>query len=131
MPVTGYHHLSLTVPDLETSVSWYADLLGLSPMMEEVHEGGRAVVLADPGAGVFIGLHAHDDGDTGVFDERRTGLDHVALGVRDRAELEEWVRVLAERGIEHSEVKDRPWGSVVTFRDPDHIQLEFCCPPER
>ena len=126
---TGYHHVSLTVRDLEASVSWYADLLELGKMMEEAHDGGRAVVLARPEEGLFLGLHAHDEADPAPFDEHRTGLDHVAIGVPDRAALADWIRRCDERGIEHSEIKDRPWGSVVTLRDPDNIQLELCSPP--
>jgi catechol-2,3-dioxygenase len=117
------------VRDLEASVSWYADLMGLHKMMEETHDGGRAIVLMKPEAGLFLGLHAHDSGDRERFDETRTGLDHVALGVADRGELEAWERVLTDKGVEHSAIADRAWGSVLTFRDPDNIQLEFCSPP--
>jgi len=129
MSISGYHHLSLTVRDLESSVSWYADLMGLHKMMEETHDGGRAIVLIQPEVGLFLGLHAHDSGDHQLFDETRTGLDHVALGVADRGELEAWERVLTDKGVEHSPIADRAWGSVLTFRDPDNIQLEFCSPP--
>lgn len=128
MAVSGYHHLSLTVRDLEASVSWYADLLGLQKMMDEVYDAGRAVVLADFETGLFLGLHGHDSSDGGIFDETRTGLDHLSFGVADRTELEHWQRTLAERGIPHSAIADRSWGSVLAFRDPDNIQLEFCAP---
>jgi glyoxylase I family protein len=129
MTISGYHHLSLSVRDLEASVSWYADLLGLHKMMEETHDGGRAIGLVQPEVGLFLGLHAHDSGDRQLFDETRTGLDHVAIGVADRDELDTWERVLTEKGVVHSGIADRPWGSVLTFRDPDNIQLEFCSPP--
>jgi catechol-2,3-dioxygenase len=117
------------VRDLEASVSWYADLMGLHKMMEETHDGGRAIVLVQPEAGFFLGLHAHDSGDRQRFDETRTGLDHVAIGVADRGALEAWERVLTDKSVVHSAIADRPWGSVLTFRDPDNIQLEFCSPP--
>jgi glyoxylase I family protein len=129
MTISGYHHLSLTVRDLEASVSWYADLLGLSKMMEETHDGGRAIVLVQPEVGLFLGLHAHDSGDRQPFDETRIGLDHVAIGVADRDDLEAWERVLTDKGVVHSAIADRPWGSVLAFRDPDNIQLEFYSPP--
>ena len=32
---------------------------------------------------------------------------------------------LDEVGVEHSGLKDVPYGTVLTFRDPDNIQLEF------
>jgi catechol 2,3-dioxygenase-like lactoylglutathione lyase family enzyme len=64
-------------------------------------------------------------GDHGL----RVGLDHVAFGCADRAELERWARRLDELGVERSEIKDRSYGSGVSFRDPDGIALEFSAPP--
>jgi glyoxylase I family protein len=127
--VTGYHHLSLTVRDLQASVSWYADLFGLQKMMDEPHEGGRAVVLVHPGAGWAIGLHGHDTNDGRTFHETRTGLDHLSFAVADRDALRAWQETFAAKGIVHSPIADRPWGSVLVFRDPDNIQLELCAPP--
>ncbi len=127
--LTGYHHLSLTVTDLPAAVAWYCDLLGMQQVMDEKHEGGRAVVLMRPDCGLYLGLHAHDGNDGRPFDETRTGLDHVSIGVPDRAALERWRDVLAERAITHSPISDQPWGSVLVFRDPDNIQLELCSPP--
>jgi glyoxylase I family protein len=129
MTVTGYHHLSLTVTDLPARVAWYTDLFGLQQMMDEKHDGGRAVVLMRPDYSLFIGLHEHEDNDGRPFDETRTGLDHVSLAVADRPTLERWQATLAERGVPHSPISDQPWGSVLVFRDPDNIQLELCCPP--
>ena len=57
------------------------------------------------------------------------GLDHVAFGCTDRAELEKWARRLDELGIEHDTIKDATYGSGVSFRDPDGIALEFFAPP--
>jgi catechol 2,3-dioxygenase-like lactoylglutathione lyase family enzyme len=127
--LTGYHHLSLTVTDLPASLAWYTDLFGLVPAMDEKHEGGRAIVLMRPETQLFVGLHEHDANDGRPFDETRTGLDHVSLGVPDRAALVRWQAILAERGITHSPISDQPWGCVLVFRDPDNIQLELCSPP--
>ncbi len=127
--ITGYHHLSLTVTDLAASVAWYRDLFGLQQVMEEKHDGGRGVVLMQPEAGLFLGLHEHEHNAGERFAETRTGLDHVSIGVPDRAALETWLDTLARKGIVHSPISDQPWGSVLVFRDPDNIQLELCCPP--
>lgn len=35
--LNGIHHISLTVSDLETSVPWYSEVLGLTKLMEEQH----------------------------------------------------------------------------------------------
>ena len=62
------------------------------------------------------------------FDEARTGLDHVALNVATRADLEAWTHWLDELGIEHSGIRagDVPFAfATVVFRDPDNIQIEL------
>jgi catechol-2,3-dioxygenase len=63
------------------------------------------------------------------FSEYRVGLDHLAFGCADRAELEKWVQRLDELGIKHGGIKDARYGSGVSFRDPDGIALEFFAPP--
>ena len=71
---------------------------------------------------------------TGDSDERFTefkaGLDHVGFGCANRGELEKWVERLDELGIEHGGIVDAPYGSGLSFRDPDGIALEFFAPPE-
>jgi catechol-2,3-dioxygenase len=80
--------------------------------------------------GTLLGLHQHGTpAPDGKFDEHRVGLDHVAFGCANHAELESRARRLDELGIPHGGVKDRPYGSGVSFRDPDNIALEFFAPP--
>jgi catechol-2,3-dioxygenase len=77
---------------------------------------------------VLIGLVAHPGNDGEPFSEFRTGLDHAELGVPSREALEEWVERLDELGVEHSGIKEAALGAMVTFRDPDNIQLELYWP---
>jgi catechol 2,3-dioxygenase-like lactoylglutathione lyase family enzyme len=77
-----------------------------------------------------FGLHQHKTpAGEGEFSEFRVGLDHVAFGVANRAELEKWARRLDELGIVHGGIKDASYGSGLSFRDPDGIALEFFAPP--
>ena len=77
-----------------------------------------------------IGLHKHETpAPREQFSEFRVGLDHIAFGCADRAELETWAERLDELGIEHGGIKDAGYGSGVSFRDPDGIALEFFAPP--
>ena len=126
--ITGIHHVSVTVTDIERSVAWYGDLLGLEKMMEEKHPDGAgyAIVLGKPDWSMCVGLHVHDANESERFAESRTGLDHLAFLVSSRAELDEWEARLTEFGVEHSPVNDELEGfAVLTFRDPDNIQLEL------
>ncbi|BBY79497.1 VOC family protein [Mycolicibacterium pulveris] len=131
--ITGIHHISITVTDLEASLAWYQRLLGADRLPVKFPHYGRedtgyAELLVDQRSGLVIGLHTNT-GNTGErFDEARTGLDHVGLNVASREDLQAWTAWLDELGIEHSGIRteDTPFPfSTVVFRDPDNIQLEL------
>ena len=132
-PMTGLHHFSPTVSDVEASAEWYGRVLGLGRLPVTfphhlVEESGYAVLLMDPRSGVTIGLH-HNEGNKGErFDECRTGLDHISFSVAERTDLDAWTAWLDGQGVAHSGVQEVtepiPFSTIV-FRDPDNIQLEF------
>ncbi len=125
-----FAHVAITVSDLDRSTDWYRRLLGSEPVLDEDEEAGgfhHTVFLL--GGGHLFGLHTHPGGGAGEpFDERRSGLDHVAFACADRAELEQWAAKLDDLGIKHGGIKDAHYGSGVSFRDPDNIALEFFAP---
>jgi glyoxylase I family protein len=78
----------------------------------------------------LLGLHQHArPAPEEDFSEFRVGLDHVAFGCANRAELEKWARRLDELGVAHGEIKVAGYGLGLSFRDPDGIALEFFAPP--
>jgi glyoxylase I family protein len=127
---TGIHHFSPTVSDVEVSANWYQQVFGLTRLDRIAphhgdEDGGYAVLLTDPQTGLLIGLHHHNEHVEGRFDERRTGLDHIAWGVRERVDLDTWVDWLDELDVLHSGVMEKAMYSAIVFRDPDNIQLEL------
>jgi catechol-2,3-dioxygenase len=121
-------HVAVTISDLDRSVEWYGRLFGADPALDEDTGPFRHVVWAL--GGTLLGLHQFPDLATAdAFNERRPGLDHVAFGCANRAELETWTARLDELGIAHGGIKDAGYGSGVSFRDPDNIALEFFAPP--
>jgi catechol 2,3-dioxygenase-like lactoylglutathione lyase family enzyme len=123
-------HVAVTVRDLSVSVPWYEALLGAKPVLDEDTDPDfhHTVYLVD--GGMLLGLHQHKTpAPPEAFSEYRVGLDHVAFGCADRAELETWTKRLDELGIKHDGIKDAHYGSGVSFRDPDGIALEFFAPP--
>ncbi len=121
-------HVAITVTDLAASVEWYQRLFDVEPVLDE--DAGpfhHTVFLVGT---TLFGVHAFPEGiPAEPFDERRAGLDHVAFGVTDRAELEKWASRLDELGIARSDIKDAHYGSALSFRDPDNIALELFAPP--
>jgi catechol 2,3-dioxygenase-like lactoylglutathione lyase family enzyme len=138
VPRVRLHHIALTVKDLDASTAWYERVFGIEFRVEEPHKGGTGKVLADPERQLMIVLHRHDSHRGELFAETRTGLDHAGFAVAGRADLEAWQAHLeangvvraaqADRPLTQSPIVDRPYGSVLTFRDPDNIQLEFFAP---
>ena len=131
MPENGFPaigHVALTVRDLEHSVAWYRRLFDAEPVLDEDTGPFHHVVWAL--GGTLLGLHQHpQQGTSETASEFRTGLDHVAFGCANRAELERWKERLDELGIAHGGIIDAPYGSGLSFRDPDNIPLEFFAPP--
>lgn len=123
--IAGAHHVALTVSDADRSAEWYSDLLGMQVVLTGDDDTVRFRVLAHPESGWVLGVRQYPGRGTDRFDEFRTGLDHLAFAVSSRSELEGWERELAARGVTFSPIAETPIGSVVVFRDPDNIQLEF------
>jgi glyoxylase I family protein len=57
-----------------------------------------------------------------------TGLDHAGFVVPSRSDLVAWQDHLESNGVVRADVADKPYGSVLVFRDPDNIQLELFSP---
>jgi catechol-2,3-dioxygenase len=125
----GVTHVALTVTDLEQSRPWYQSLIGSPPVIDE-DTGPFHHVVWLLGGQTLIGIHQFPDlDDSNQFNERRTGLDHLAFACANRAELEQWESRLNELGINNGGIVDAPYGSGLSFRDPDNIALEFFAPP--
>ena len=125
----GLGHVAVTVTDLDRSRDWYSKLFGSQPVLDEDAGSFYHVVWA-LGSGGLFGIHTHPrENDQPDFSEFRTGLDHVAFACSSRAELEAWEKRLGELGIAHGGIKDAPYGSGLSFRDPDNLPLEFFAPP--
>jgi len=123
-------HVALTVRDLAVSVPFYEDLFDADPVLDEDTDPDFHHTVYMIGNNTLIGLHQHKPpAPAEAFSEYRIGLDHVGFGCANRSELEKWARRLDELGVEHGGIKDAPYGSGVSFRDPDGIALEFFAPP--
>ncbi len=129
MPATeGVSHTALTVTDLDASVAWYTRVFDATILWREDQGDHKFVLLFAPP--LAIGLHTHAATQSGdAFDERRVGLDHISFQVPGREALEEWAKRLEALDVAHSPITEAVYGTVLVFRDPDNIQLEFFALP--
>jgi catechol 2,3-dioxygenase-like lactoylglutathione lyase family enzyme len=129
MAFPGIAHVAVTVNDLSVSTPWYERLFDAKPVLDEDTGAFHHVVWVLDG-GTLFGIHTHPRMDaTDAFTELRPGLDHVGFGVASRAELEQWETRLNDLGVAHGGIVDAPYGSGLSFRDPDNIALELFAPP--
>jgi catechol 2,3-dioxygenase-like lactoylglutathione lyase family enzyme len=138
MTITNLHHVAIRVQDQDRSRRFYEDVLQLQFMELPVGEGVTGIWRGNPKEGTMLATRA---GDTFVilspplegtsaddrFSEYRIGVDHLALGVDDRATLEGLVERLATAGVDTAGIEMDPvlGKEYVCFRDPDNVQWEF------
>jgi glyoxylase I family protein len=127
--ITGRIEVNLTVRDPGQSSAWYKELLGMQTLYDFEAPDGRMhyICLLEPDSGLVLCLVGHVGNPGEPFNELHTGLDHLEFIVENREELDEWARRLDDLEIAHSGVKAPPHtqNAMLTFRDPDQIQLEF------
>jgi catechol 2,3-dioxygenase-like lactoylglutathione lyase family enzyme len=124
--IAGADHTNWRVRDLDASLSFYRDVLGLEPFgLEEYHRGERPLVSLRITED-FI-LHLTPDPE---FERVPTGgYDHLALVV-EGAEPDELVERLRKTGVEverqfESITGARGEGPALYVRDPDGYRIEL------
>ena len=130
LPLGGFHHIGITVSDVDASEVWYTRVLGFERLVVEPHNGadGSALLMHRPGGHLHIGLDDHEANEGELFAEHRTGLDHLAIHVERREDLDRWAAHLDRLGVAHGPITERqePFAfATLVFRDPDNVQLEL------
>jgi catechol 2,3-dioxygenase-like lactoylglutathione lyase family enzyme len=119
-------HTNWRVKDLEASLSFYRDMLGLEPFGLEEYRRGERPLVSMRVTQDFI-LHLTPDPE---FERGPTGgYDHLALVVED-AKPDELAKHLREAGIEverqfESITGARGEGPALYVRDPDGYRIEL------
>jgi glyoxylase I family protein len=125
MQLRGLHHLTIIASDLERTIAFYRDLLGLAV----VHDGpsdddpqARHVWFGalEGDAGRLLSFMQYPELPAGVVGVGST--HHFALTVDSAEEQEAWRDYLRDHGVDCSDVLDRGAFRSIYVRDPDgHI----------
>jgi catechol 2,3-dioxygenase-like lactoylglutathione lyase family enzyme len=118
--VTGLDHIVLRCADVDTTLAWYTDLLGLQPVrVDQWREGSAPFPSLRVDATTIIDLIGGNDGSPGA-------LDHICLVVEptDLAALAASGRfqVLDGPGTRYGARGD---GTSLYVRDPDGLTVEL------
>jgi catechol 2,3-dioxygenase-like lactoylglutathione lyase family enzyme len=147
-PITALDHISVTVSDMDRSLAFYCDLLGLQEVERHRLEGEtistmagkpgvvmQVVRLAAPDTStILLDLQQYLSPEGGVSNARLgdVGHAHFCFGVPD---LDKTYAELSAKGVEFVSdpvTFDLGWGilDVVFLKDPDGFVLELVGVPE-
>ena len=113
-------HVAIMVSDLENSVKWYVENLGLTKYTKE-EWGPYPVFLLAGRSGLALFPAKKGTADEGLAPEIR--LDHLAFNV-DGDSFSKARTFLTKRGIKTT-FKDHTYFHSLYFNDPDGHQLEL------
>ena len=140
MQSSGFSHVGVSTHDMDATIRFYEQVLGLERVAEEltrVKQGGtlRQVFFSVADGQYIVFMEPKDvpgipsDYDTGINGALGVpgGMYHVALGAASLDDLEAWRLRLEQSGIEVSGIIDLGHAKSIFFNDPNDIQLEICC----
>jgi lactoylglutathione lyase len=121
--ITGIDHVAIAVSDMDRSIQFYSEVLGLSLLEDGRNEGGKKKS--------FLGTKDHTL--IALTEDKKLNRDksqivesvaHVAFKVDD---VEKASKLLRERGVNFIEEKVEKDGKIKAyhFLDPDGLELEI------
>jgi len=136
----GFSHVGLSTLDMDRTRDFYENVLGFKAVrcdIIRVKEGGRIRhVFFDTGRDQLLAfMEARGvPGVPGSYDagiNRGLGVPsafyHFAFEAGSEAALEDKRQELRAKGVEVTEVVDHDWAKSIYFKDPNGVQLEYCC----
>ena len=136
----GFSHIGLSTLDLDATRDFYENVLKFKAVrcdILKIKEGGQVRhIFFDTGCDQLLAfMEARDV--PGVAARYDTGINrglgvpnafyHFAFEAGSEAALEDKRHELIARGVEVTEVVDHDWAKSIYFKDPNGLQLEFCC----
>jgi catechol 2,3-dioxygenase len=121
-PGTQIGHTHLKVSDLDRSIAFYRDVLGLEL---QARMGTQAAFLSAGGYHHHIGLNTWMSRGGGPPEPGTTGLFHVAILYPTRAALADALHNAISSGVELTGASDHGVSEAIYFNDPDGNGIEI------
>ncbi|QLA17759.1 VOC family protein [Desulfolutivibrio sulfoxidireducens] len=133
MHYTGINHLAMATGDMDATIRFWRDLLGMRLVAGLGRPGYRHYFFEISPQDMIAffewdGVAPLAEKDHGVPVAGPYAFDHVAIGVRDRNDLFEIKDRLDAAQFWVSEVIDHGFIFSVYSFDPNNIAIEFSCP---
>src|SRR5262249_36658388 len=132
--IKAMDHIVLNVPDINRSLAFYTNVLGLEPeRLDEFRRGEVRFPSVRISAETVIDLFPMEPGKALGGGPSLQNLNHFTMVV-EAADFEGFQGHLAEHGVKIEEGPSRRWGArgygqSVYFRDPDGNRIEVRCYP--
>lgn len=131
--LTAMDHIVLNVKDIDRSLNFYTQVLGLEPeRVEQFRRGEVGFPSVRVSSETIIDLFPMKPGEVRAQDGL-LNMNHFTMVLKE-AEFEPFQKHLAEHGVAVDEGPGRRWGArgnglSVYFRDPDGNRIEVRCYP--
>lgn len=116
----GIDHVALNVRDLQRSIDWYREVLGLEPRFEEWAPVPTMLCAGETCVALFP---AEQPSDEPGSPQKRQGMRHLAFRL-DRAGFQAAQQELSDRSIEFR-FSDHGSAHSIYFDDPDGHKIEL------
>ncbi len=127
--VKGFEHVGIACSNIDKSLEFYRDLLGLKVLQYEKTPDGTTVALLDAGGGglELFGSATIRDTPAPQVPERSAGIRHFGFTVTD---LQKTFDLLRYRGVEFPVLPRKPKvmknATMLAFcKDPDGLLIEL------
>ncbi|HEV7717992.1 MAG TPA: VOC family protein [Arsenicitalea sp.] len=126
----GFEHVGMTVADMDRSVTFYCELLGLKLLLRKTQKNGGEVAFLDAGGGQLELTRPAGPiaGPARIVPNAEAGIRHLTLAYDDMDDVYARLMAAGVRSMEPPrDAHNREVFARVAFvLDPDDIVVELC-----